>query len=145
MRNVACRILRNEADADDLVQEVFLFLFQKARLFDPEKSSAASWSTQMADHRSSNYRRYLNVRHHCDRQELHDERPLTTGGRVGLNEFAGTVLLNSLRLDLSAEQRQTLEPHFFEGYSFREIAEKTGQTIGYARDYYYLSLKRLRS
>src|SRR5258708_4793637 len=34
VRNVAYRILRNEAEADDLVQEVFLFLFRKAALFD---------------------------------------------------------------------------------------------------------------
>ena len=34
VRNVAFRILRDESEADDLVQEVFLYLFQKANLFD---------------------------------------------------------------------------------------------------------------
>jgi len=34
VRNVAYRVLRNEAEADDLVQEVFLFIFRKAALFD---------------------------------------------------------------------------------------------------------------
>src|SRR5258708_1972717 len=43
VRNVAYRILRDESEADDLVQEVFLFLFQKAALFDANKGSASSW------------------------------------------------------------------------------------------------------
>ena len=37
VRNVAYRILRSEAEADDLVQEVFLFVFRKAGLFDPPR------------------------------------------------------------------------------------------------------------
>ena len=36
VRNVAIRILRDEAEADDLVQEVFLFIFRKAALFDAD-------------------------------------------------------------------------------------------------------------
>jgi RNA polymerase sigma-70 factor, ECF subfamily len=145
VRNVAYRILRNEADADDLVQEVFLFLFQKARLFDPEKSSAASWIIQMTYHRSIDRRRYLEVRHHYDSQELHEERLPTTNGRVSIDEIAGRTLLGRLRHELSAEQRKTLELHFFEGYSFREIAGKTGQTIGNVRNHYYRGMERLRS
>jgi RNA polymerase sigma-70 factor (ECF subfamily) len=145
VRNVAYRILRNEADADDLVQEVFLFLFQKARLYDPEKSSAASWIIQMTYHRSIDRRRYLEVRHQYDSQELHEERLPTTNGRVSIDEIAGRTLLSRLRHELSAEQRQTLELHFFEGYSFREIAGKTGQTIGNVRNHYYRGMERLRS
>jgi RNA polymerase sigma-70 factor (ECF subfamily) len=55
------------------------------------------------------------------------------------------MLLNRLREQLSAEQRQTLELHFFEGYTFHEIAEKTGQTFGNVRNHYYRGLERLRS
>jgi RNA polymerase sigma-70 factor (ECF subfamily) len=38
-----------------------------------------------------------------------------------------------------------LELHLFEGYTFREIAERTGQTFGNVRHHYYRSLERLRS
>jgi RNA polymerase sigma-70 factor (ECF subfamily) len=43
------------------------------------------------------------------------------------------------------DQQQTLELHFFEGYSLREIAEKSGQSIGNVRHHYYRALERLRS
>jgi RNA polymerase sigma-70 factor (ECF subfamily) len=69
---------------------------------------------------------------------------LTTDGQVRLNELAGTVLLNSLRRELSLEQRQTLKLHFLEDYSFREIADKTGLTMGIVRNQYYRGMERLR-
>ena len=145
VRNVAYRILRDETEADDLLQELFLFLFQKAHLFNAEKSSAASWIIQMTYHRAIDRRRYLEVRHHYDSQQLHEEHLLTTDGQVGLNELASTVLLNSLWRELSTEQRQILELHFFEGCSFREIADKTGLTMGNIRNHYCRGMERLRS
>ena len=47
VRNVARRILRDETEAEDLCQEVFLYLFQKANLFDAGKGTASSWIVQM--------------------------------------------------------------------------------------------------
>ena len=44
--NVARRILKDNSEADDLLQELFLFVFQKARLFDARKGAAASWIIQ---------------------------------------------------------------------------------------------------
>ncbi len=72
VRNVAYRILRNEAEADDLVQEVFLFIFRKAALFDSTQSTAASWIIHVAYHRAFDRRRYLNTRHFYSTQELDD-------------------------------------------------------------------------
>src|SRR6185437_13563896 len=40
VRSVAYRIIRDAAEADDLLQEVFLFIFRKSSLFDPERGSA---------------------------------------------------------------------------------------------------------
>jgi RNA polymerase sigma-70 factor (ECF subfamily) len=143
--SVARRILRDAAEAEDLVQELFLFVFQKAALFDPTKGSAASWIIQMAYHRAIDRRRYLGVRHHYDVQDLCEERHLDARGQSSIDELAAKQILNRLRYELSAEQRQTLELHLFEGYTFREIAERTGQTFGNVRHHYYRSLERLRS
>ena len=143
--NVARRILRDESEAEDLVQDVFLILFQKARLYDPMKSSAVSWIIQMTYHRAIDRRRYLSFRQHYDIQELNEERLHAGDGQVSIDEVAARQLLERLREQLSAEQQQTLELHFFEGYSFREIAEKTSQTLGNVRNHYYRGLERLRS
>jgi len=48
VRNVGQRILRDNAEADDLVQEVFLYIHRKSALFDSLKGSARSWIIQVA-------------------------------------------------------------------------------------------------
>jgi RNA polymerase sigma-70 factor (ECF subfamily) len=143
--SVACRILRDESEAEDLLQELFLFLFQKAGLFDAKKSSGASWIIQMAYQRAIDRRRYLDVRHHYSVQELDEERSPASKGQVSIDQIAGKILLDRLRGEISTEQLQTLELHLFEGHSFREIAAGTGQTLGNIRNHYYRGLERLRS
>jgi RNA polymerase sigma-70 factor (ECF subfamily) len=143
--NVARRILKDNSEAEDLLQELFLFVFQKARLFDARKGAAAPWIIQMTYHRAIDRRRYLHCRQHYNAQELDEERLHASNGQVSINEIAGRELLDRFRAQLSAEQRQTLELHFFEGYSFQEIAVKTGRTIGNVRNHYYRGLERLRS
>ncbi len=63
VRAVGYRILRDESEADDVLQEVFLFIYRKSDLFDPTKSSARSWIVQVAYHRAIDRRRYLDSRH----------------------------------------------------------------------------------
>lgn len=143
--NVALRILKDAAEAEDLCQEVFLLLFQKANLFDASKGTAGSWIIQITYHRAMNRRQYLTFRQHYTAQELNEEE--VTGSRQSpvIDEIAARTLLNRVREQLSPDQRQTLELHFFEGYSLREIAEKNSQTLGNIRHHFYRGLERLRS
>jgi RNA polymerase sigma-70 factor, ECF subfamily len=143
--NVARRILKDDSEAEDLVQELFLFIFQKAPTFDAARSSGASWIIQMAYHRAIDRRRYLGFRQHYNAEKADEERLMGSRGQISIDELAGKALLNKLRKELSADQQQTLELHFFEGYSFHEIAEKTGETLGNVRNHYYRGIERLRS
>jgi RNA polymerase sigma-70 factor (ECF subfamily) len=143
--NTARRILRDHSEADDLRQDVFVYLFEKANDFDSEKGSAASWIIQIAYHRAIDRRRYLDSRHHYSSQELDEEKLPANLGQPSTDTIDGKALLNRVREQLSVDQLQTLELHFFEGYSLREIAEKSGQTVGNVRHHYYRALERLRS
>jgi RNA polymerase sigma-70 factor (ECF subfamily) len=46
--------------------------------------------------------------------------------------------------DLTKDQRETLKLHFFEGYTFAEIAEKLGQSYANIRNHHYRGLEKLR-
>lgn len=143
--NVALRILKDVSEAQDLCQEVFLVIFQRARLFDSSKGTASSWIIQIAYHRSINRKQYLTHRQHYISQEP-NERQIADGQQsILVNEIAAKDLLMRLRAQLSHEQMETLELHFFEGYTLREIAEETNQTLGNVRHHYYRGLERLRS
>src|SRR6187402_461123 len=143
--NVGRRILRDNAEAEDLLQEIFLFVFQRARLFDPSRGTAISWIVQVTYHRAMNRRKYLNVRQHYGALEFDEELQGQVAAPATIDELASRELLNKFRLELTADQRQILELHFFEGYTFHEIAAKTGQTFGSVRNHYYRGLERLRS
>ena len=143
--NIAQRILQDSSEAEDLCQDVFVFVFEKAKSYDASKGGAASWIIQIAYHRAMNRRQYLTRRQHYDAQELNEEAIGNDRPPLLNNEIDARMLLKRLRAELSAEQLQTLELHFFEGYSLREIAEKTRQPIGNVRHHYYRGLERLRS
>jgi RNA polymerase sigma-70 factor, ECF subfamily len=143
--SVARRILRDETEAEDLCQEVFLQLFQKAKAFDPSRGTASSWIVQIAYHRAMNRRQYLAHRQHYNTQEFDEDQIGVQRQPVSVDELTARNLLNRVREQLSEEQTQTLELHFFEGYSLREIAEKTNQKLGNVRHQFYRGLERIRA
>lgn len=143
--SVARRILQDDAEADDLRQEVFLYLFERADTFDAAKSSAASWIIQITYHRAIDRRRYLSRRHHYKHEEV-EERTATDAACPSTSDLVESrVLYERLGAGLSAEQRRTLERHLFEGWTFREIAAETGDSLGNVRHQYYRAIERLRS
>jgi RNA polymerase sigma-70 factor, ECF subfamily len=124
---------------------VFLSLFQNARLFDATKGRALSWIIQITYSRALSRRKYLAYRRHYDAEELNEEKIEAGGNQVLIDDIAAKTLLNRFQGHLTKEQRYTIELHFFEGYSLREIAEKTDQTLGNTRHHFYRGIKRLRS
>jgi RNA polymerase sigma-70 factor (ECF subfamily) len=143
--HVAWRILRDESEADDLRQEVFLYLSERAQNFDPQKSSGASWIIQMTYHRAIDRRRYLDFRQHYTTEEFDEQRMPTTAVQPSAEALDGQAIRDRMREQLTTDQQQTLELHFFEGYSLREIADMNGKTVGNVRHHYYRALDRLRS
>ena len=151
VRNVASRILRNEAEADDLVQEVFLFIFRKAALFDATQGAARSWIFQVAYHRAFDRRRYLNSRHFYTSQDLEEtgRRLADPGGELPFHELSmegilGKQLTARLNARLTPEQQETIRLFFFEGHALKEIAQLTGRSLVNVRSHYYRGLARLR-
>jgi RNA polymerase sigma-70 factor (ECF subfamily) len=151
VRNVAFRILRDEAEADDLVQEVFLFLFGKAALYDPAQGKAATWIIHVAYHRAFDRRRYLNSRHFYTSRELEgltlriaDPRREVLFHEQSMEGIFGKPLMAKFNALLTPEQRETIQLYFFEGYALKEIAELTGRSLVNVRSHYYRGLERLR-
>ena len=150
VHTVANRILRDRAEADDLLQEVFLFIHRKRGAFDASKSSARSWIVQMTYHRAIDRRRYLQSRHFYTRldmngaEEILDRRSETSGAKDLGAGLVGNMTMQGLLDTLTEDQRNTLSLHFFEGYTFGEIAAKLDQSLGNIRNHYYRALDRLR-
>jgi RNA polymerase sigma-70 factor, ECF subfamily len=151
VRNVAYRILRNEAEADDLVQEVFLFIFRNANVFNPSYGSARSWIVHVTYHRAFDRRRYLTTRHYYTSEELEDTTQNLDDCGTGIPFYErsmegifGREVASKFDTHLTSEQKETIELYFFEGYALKEIAERTGRSLVNVRNHYYRGLERLR-
>jgi RNA polymerase sigma-70 factor (ECF subfamily) len=150
VRNVGRRILKDDAEADDLVQEVFLYIHRKCAVFDSSKGSARSWVFQVAYTQALLRRRRLkSIGFYAS--GIADTSPKTEAGTSPGADYDQTVeglfgrngwqrILESL----TEEQRETLRLHFFEGYTFAEIAEKLGQSYANVRNHHYRGLEKLR-
>ena len=143
--HIAWRILRDESEADDLRQEVFLYLSERSQNFDAQKGTGASWIMQVTYHRAIDRRRYLGFRQHYSAEEFDEQRMPATATQPSPETLDGKAIRDRLGEQLTPDQQQTLELHFFEGYSLREIAERNGQTVGNVRHHYYRALDRLRA
>src|SRR5678815_2318322 len=69
---IALRILRDAGEAEDVMQEIFLEIFNKAGQFDATKGSTKTWILQYAYHRSLSRRQYLALRKFYDRSQTNE-------------------------------------------------------------------------
>jgi RNA polymerase sigma-70 factor (ECF subfamily) len=146
---IALKILRDRAEAEDLAQSVFFEIFREAAQYDPERGSIKTWIAQYAYHRSLSRRRYLNVRAAFSEQELNDsvERELAATPRSteSLTEQEAKRLVEQGLEMLNQPQRETLKLAFFEGLSMADIAQRRKESVMNVRHHYYRGLNKLRS
>jgi RNA polymerase sigma-70 factor (ECF subfamily) len=144
--SIALRILRDPAEAEDVMQSVFLEIFQSVAQFDASKGTTKIWILQYAYHRSFSRRRYLDLR---GLSEYAGERlpPKTPADAMTVGAFVGLErahLVQEALKHLSKTQRNTLELAFFEGLTMMEISQRTGESFDSVRHHYYRALRKLR-
>jgi RNA polymerase sigma-70 factor (ECF subfamily) len=149
VRSVASRILRDSAEAEDLVQDLFIYLQRRCAIFDSSKSSARSWIIQMTYHRAIERRRYLTTRQFYSRRDEEGMRTAVVGVPTDESDYSAEAVFGRNGLEkvfksLSEDQRETLRLYFFEGYTLAEIASKLDQPHANVRHHYYRGLGKLR-
>jgi RNA polymerase sigma-70 factor (ECF subfamily) len=144
---VGRRVLHDQGSAEELVQDVFLRIYKRCQLFDPQRGSLRGWVIQIAYHEAYRTRQRLSLRHIYEDQMIED--CLDVLDAAGSPEYHALItqsenVLHQAFKCLSAKQRQTMEFFFFEGYTLREISEQIGESLGNVRHHYYRALKQLK-
>jgi len=145
VHRVAANILRDDAEAEDVTQEVFLEIYRKAHLYDPSRGAVRVWLLQYAYRRSVQRKNVLRRRAAYRGEPLDGvdaaprERPPTVTG-----DECGWFIRSGLA-QLTAPQRTTLELACFEDASLRDVAQRLSVSVGCARHYYYRGLARMRA
>jgi len=147
--SIALRILRDTGEAEEIVQECFLYVFRKAFTFVPSRGSAKVWIVQVAYSRARDRKAHLSRRGFYLRTDI--EADGLDGALIGNTdverEIGAKVDFNRLQYafeDLTEIQRKTLKLFYFEDMDLREISECLKEPLGNVRHHFYRGLERLR-
>ena len=144
---IALRILNDHSEAEEVVQEAFLYIYQKALLFDPLKGSAKGWVVQVAFSRARDRKAHLSRRGFYSGTDIDSLDDTLLGQNDVEREIGARLDFSQLQCafeDLTHMQRQTLEMFYFEGMALREISERLHEPFGNVRHHFYRGLERLR-
>jgi RNA polymerase sigma-70 factor, ECF subfamily len=136
VNGLALRILRDAADAEDVVQEVFLQVWRQAARFDPTRGSVEAWLCIIARTRALDRLRRRTAR----REDPEDEAPSFSATPKSAEALAVRKALDGLTPD----QRKALELAYFEGLTQSEIAERLGEPLGTIKTRIRTAMIRLR-
>lgn len=130
--SVALRVLRHDKDAEDVVQEVFLQIWNKAASYDSALGQPSSWFVTMVRHRAIDRLRSVRRRYEVV-HEISEADTEIMDSSSWLPEVEGaerSLAVKSALQQLPAEQRESIEFAFFGGLTHEEIAARLAQPLG---------------
>ena len=140
---LALRILRDDALAQDAVQDAFLGVWRTADRFLPERAKASTWILTLVHRRAVDLVRRENVRRGEPLEHAPEPAaPETVEGEATLG-FQRRVVQEALK-GLPPEQREALELAYYGGLTQSQLAERLGQPLGTIKSRMFMGLARLR-
>jgi RNA polymerase sigma factor (sigma-70 family) len=145
--SLAVRLLGDPAKAEDVVQDVFLRLWNGAGQFDTARGSLRTWVLTSIRNRAIDYLRGRGA-HERREREIPEHIEAVGGGSDPWMEVAQSLEQEIVRRALQAlppEQRQAIELAYFGGFSQREIAAMTRVPLSTVKGRMRLGLEKLHS
>ena len=144
------RILRDAQEAEEVLEDVFLQLWERAAQYDPARGSVIAYLVTLARSRAAE-----RVRRRVRRERILRAVPAD----AGLDEPAvplpsplqaslateRTALVRAALAELPASQRESLELAFLDGLTHPEISERLGEPLGTVKTRIRAGLARLRA
>jgi RNA polymerase sigma factor (sigma-70 family) len=140
---LALRILRDEALAQDAVQEAFLAVWHSADRFLAERAKASTWILTLVHRRSVDLVRREDRRRGEPLERAPEAATTSTAEDEVALGFQRRVVQEALRR-LPAEQREALELGYYGGLTQSELAERLGQPLGTIKSRMFAGLTQLR-
>ena len=141
---LARRIVRNDGDAEDVVQDVFSQAWRTAASYDQRRGSVIGWLLMMTRTRAIDKLRSRQARPDTDGAVLPDTLPAAETPDVVLAAEQAAIVRKAL-LELPAPQRTALELAYYEGLTQAEIAERLAEPLGTVKTRMRTALTTLRA
>lgn len=154
---VVLRINRDRAQAEDVLQEVYVNVWRAAQSFDAAQSQPLTWLTSIARNRAIDSLRRRQAEPQTqpaplsgegdeERDVYDDVADTTTPGPLALlSQASDARALGRCMQGLSAQQRQSVALAFYDGLSHAEVAERMRQPLGTVKSWVRRALLALKT
>lgn len=139
------RVVRDPAQSEEVAQEVLLETWRSAARYDPGRGSALSWILTLAHRRAVD--RVRSARAAGEREQ----REAVRAGEPAFDQVAEEVEAGMERewvrrclRRLTDLQRQSVTLAYYDGYTYREVAERLSLPLGTVKTRMRDGLTRLR-
>ena len=143
---ICLRILGDQKEAEDALQDVYINLWQRADRYDPERASPISWLATFARNRAIDRLRTGKVRGGAvpveEAAPLPDETPLADALLVDAER---TAQIHQCLGKLDERTRIQISSAFFDGYTYAELAERADVPLGTMKSWIRRGLQKLRA
>ena len=152
---VVLRIQRDRAQAEDILQEVYVNVWRAAQSFDAAQSQPLTWLSSIARNRAIDslrrtqtqpkFRSTISSTTLDEETDVYDTVASDAPGPLDLLSRASDArALSSCMQTLSAQQRQSVALAFFDGLSHAEVAEQMRQPLGTVKSWVRRALMSLK-
>lgn len=132
--SVALRIVNDREYAQDVLQEVFLQIWEKAPLYDETRGKPLTWAITLTRNRSIDRLRSMQRRHRLsdevEKESQTDDQFDDRNSHDHLDLAETGALVRKAMSELPKEQREAIELAFFSGFTQSEIAVRMGEPLG---------------
>ncbi len=148
LKALILRVIHNEAEADDLLQEIFMEIWNQAKNFSAQKGKPLGWMVTLARRRAIDGLRKKQAYARAEERLKNETEQQpdawvhnTTEEEIVLSDTR--ILIRKVIRGLPPAQQQAIDLAFFRGMSQREIAAKTNTPLGTVKTRLELGLKKI--
>ncbi|HEX8668704.1 MAG TPA: sigma-70 family RNA polymerase sigma factor [Allosphingosinicella sp.] len=141
---ISLRLLRDEGEAQDVLQETYVTVWRKAGAFDAARASPITWLAVLARNKAIDRlrgRRPAAVETLDAANDVADEQPSALDL---LERDEDKARIAGCLAELEANQRDAIRSAFFDGASYPALAEREGVPLGTMKSWIRRGLARLR-
>ncbi len=139
---LAARVIGDRRAAEDVTQDVFLWLWEHPQVFEPARGRLRTFLGTLSHRRAIDHVRREEARRRRSRRDAMTVLPVPDVDELAM----ALVTAEQVRAEverLPAEQRQAIELAYFGGRTYREVADELGIPEGTAKSRMRLGLRRI--
>jgi len=146
--SLAFQITSDSGSAEEITQEVFLQIWNKAGTYQTEQGKVATWITSIARHKAIDALRRKGARPEGHQMEFADGEEPDLVDPAGVEEQVElsqrSLVIRRAIAQLPPDQRRALALAYFKGMTHQEVAEMTGEPLGTIKTRIRLAMLKLR-